>query len=178
MSSWTGKIKEEFKKVLPPTIFFFIILHIVALIRSLMLKETGVEATTTASVLISSLILGKSVLIADMLPFINRFPDKPLVWNVSWKTLMYAIVALVIHFFERLYDYWKETPSLAAANHELLTHISWPRFWAIQILLVTLIFNYCVIAELARALGKSRLKTMFFGPMPLPSSPSARSENP
>ncbi|CAB3809608.1 hypothetical protein [Paraburkholderia fynbosensis] len=172
MSSVTEKIKEEFLKVLPPTIFFFVILHIVALIRTLMVRETGITPTTTASVLISSLILGKSVLIADMLPFINRFPDKPLVWNVSWKTLMYTLVALVIHYLERLYDFWKETHNFAAANHELLTHVSWPRFWAVQILLLTLIFNYCVIAELARALGKKRLKTMFFGPLPKASKQS------
>ena len=92
MSSVTEKIWEEFKKVLPSTIFFFIILHIIALIRSLMVRETGITPPTSASVLIASLILGKSVLIADMLPFINRFPNKPLVWNVSWKTLMYALV--------------------------------------------------------------------------------------
>lgn len=166
MSKLTEKFKEEFKKVLPPTIFFFVILHIVALIRSLMVRETGISVPTTASVLLASLILGKSVLIADMLPFINRFPDKPLVWNVSWKTLMYTLVALVIHYLERLYDYWKEAHSLLAANHTLLTQMSWPHFWAVQILLLTLIFNYCVVAELARALGKSRLKTMFFGPLP------------
>jgi len=172
MSSVTEKIWEEFKKVLPPTIFFFIILHIVALIRSLMLMETGISPPTSASVLIASLILGKSVLIADMLPFINRFPNKPLVWNVSWKTLMYALVALVIHYLERLYDFWKEAGGLVAANHKLLTDISWPRFWAVQILLVTLIFNYCVIAELARVIGKQRLKSIFFGPMPPPSGRS------
>lgn len=166
MSSWTEKAKEEFKKVLPPTIFFFIILHIIALVRTLMVKETGIALPTSGSVLIASLILGKSVLLADMLPFINRFPDKPLVWNVAWKTLMYTIVALVIHYLERLYEFWKEAGSFAAANHEMLVQISWPRFWAIQILLVTLVFNYCVIAELARALGKSRLKRMFFGPLP------------
>lgn len=166
MSRATEEIKEEFLKALPPTIFFFVILHIVVLIRSLMVRQTGIAPTTTASVLVSSLILGKSVLLADMLPFINRFPEKPLIWNVGWKTLMYAIVALVIHYLEQLYDYWKEASGFAAANHELLVHISWPRFWAIQILLVTLIFNYCVIAEIARALGKTRLKTMFFGPLP------------
>lgn len=166
MSHVLEKIKEEFLKVLPPTIFFFVILHIVALIRTLMVREMGISPETSVSVLISSLILGKSVLLADMLPFINRFPDKPLIWNVGWKTLMYAIVALVIHYLERLYDFWKETSSFAAANHQLLTEISWPRFWAIQILLVTLIFNYCVVAELSRVLGKGRLKAIFFGPLP------------
>ncbi|NLP63061.1 hypothetical protein [Paraburkholderia sacchari] len=165
MSHVTEKLKEEFLKVLPPTIFFFVILHIVSLIRSLMVKGTGIELPTSASILLASLILGKAVLIADMLSFINRFPDKPLVWNVSWKTVIYTLVALVIHYLERLYDYWKEAHSFAAANHLLFTEMNWPRFWAVQILLLTLIFNYCVIAELARALGKGRLKKMFLGPI-------------
>ncbi|WP_225923434.1 MULTISPECIES: hypothetical protein [Pseudomonas] len=82
------KIKHEFLKVLPPTLFFFVILHIVALIRTLMIKGSGVELPVSASVLIASMVLGKSVLVADMLPFINRFPDKPLLWNVAWKTGM------------------------------------------------------------------------------------------
>jgi hypothetical protein len=170
MATLTAKIKEEAIKALPPTIFFFVLLHIVALIRSLMVKGTGLELETTESVLIASLVLGKSVLVADMLPFINRFPDKPLVWNVSWKTLIYALVALVVHFCERLYDYWKDAPSLAAANHQLIAEMNWPRFWAIQLLLVTLIFNYCVIAEIARALGRGTLKTMFLGPLHPPRS--------
>jgi len=160
------KIKHEFMKALPPTLFFFVILHIVTLIRSLMIKGTGVDLPVTGSVLIASLILGKSVLLADMLPFINRFPDKPLLWNVGWKTLMYAFVALVIHYLERLYDYWKESSGFMDANALLWSSMNWPRFWAIQILLVTLIFMYCVIAELARVIGREKLKVMFIGPLP------------
>lgn len=102
MSAVIHKIKHEFMKVLPPTIFFFVILHIVALIRALMIKGSGVDLPVSASVLIASLVLGKCVLIADMLPFINRFPDKPLIWNVTWKTLMYALVALIVHYPEHL----------------------------------------------------------------------------
>jgi hypothetical protein len=166
MSALTGKIKHEFMKALPPTIFFFVILHIVAIIRALMIKGTGISLPTSASVLIASLILGKSVLVADMLPFINRFPDKPLIWNVAWKTLMYALVALVVHYLERLYDYWKEAPGIAAANAQLLSDMNWPRFWAVQILLVTLILMYCIIAELARVIGRDKLKAIFLGPLP------------
>jgi hypothetical protein len=165
MSEVMVKIKHEFMKVLPPTVFFFVILHIVALIRSLMIKGSGVDLPVSASVLIASLILGKSVLVADMLPFINRFPNKPLIWNVIWKTLMYALVALIVHYLERLYDFWKEAPNLMEANSLLWASMNWPRFWAVQILLITLIFMYCVIAELARVIGKDRLKVMFVGPL-------------
>ncbi|MNN88036.1 hypothetical protein D3C81_2056690 [compost metagenome] len=79
---------------------------------------------------------------------------------------MYALVALVVHYLERLYEYWKEAPSVMDANAMLWTSMNWPQFWAIQILLITLIFMYCVISELARALGQDRLKKMFLGPLP------------
>jgi hypothetical protein len=41
MSKLATKLKEEFEALLPPTIFFFVALHMVALIRVLMLKGTG-----------------------------------------------------------------------------------------------------------------------------------------
>jgi hypothetical protein len=166
MSKLIARIKHEFMEILPPTIFFFVILHIVSLVRALTTWGTGISLPTSTSVTIAALILGKSVLVANLLPFINRFPEKPLIWNVGWKTAIYTLVALVVHYLEHLYDYWKEAPGLVAANHKLLAEFSWPHFWAIQILLVTLIVNYCVIAELARVIGRDKLKAMFFGPMP------------
>ncbi|BFG77375.1 hypothetical protein PTKU46_54080 [Paraburkholderia terrae] len=87
-------------------------------------------------------------------------------WNVAWKTLMYALVALVVHYLERLDEYWKEAPGPTAANSLLWADINWPRFWAVQIRLVTLILMYCVSAVLARVIGRQKLKAMFFGPFP------------
>jgi hypothetical protein len=159
-----AKIKHEMLKMVPPFIFFFVLLHAVIIIRALMIKGTGVSLNSSVSVVVASLILAKAVLIANMLPFINRYPDRPLIWNAAWKTLIYTIIACIFHFFERLYDYWKETGHLAAANRELLAHINWPQFWAIQILLFLMIGNYCMFAELSRVLGRDVLRAYFLGP--------------
>jgi hypothetical protein len=78
MSKLSTKLKEEFKALLPPALFFFVMLHLIALIRVLMLKGTGIALSTSWQVTLSALILGKAVLVADWLPFINRYPDKPL----------------------------------------------------------------------------------------------------
>lgn len=161
-----AKIKHEMLKMLPPTIFFFVMLNIVLLIRALLTRGTGLSLPTFATVLISALILGKAVLLANMLPFINRFPEKPLIWNAAWKTVIYTIVATFIHYLERLHESWKDTHTLAAANHDVLTNTVWSHFLAIQILLLVLIFNYCVFAELARVIGIERLRAMFLGPIP------------
>src|SRR6266581_2811270 len=63
-----------------------------------MLKGTGISPLGSVSVAVAALILGKAVLIADMLPMINRFPNKPLIYNVAWKTLIYLLVATLIHY--------------------------------------------------------------------------------
>jgi hypothetical protein len=166
MSKIAHTIKHELLEMVPPTIYFFVILHIVALIRALMVEGSGLPPATTASIAVAALVLGKSVLLANALPYINRFPEKPLIWNVCWKSVVYFLVAFVIHYLEHLYDFWKTAPGIAAANEKLLAAIVWPHFWAIQILLAVLIINYCIATELARVVGGKELMTMFFGPLP------------
>ncbi|WP_345814279.1 hypothetical protein AAGS40_05515 [Paraburkholderia sp. PREW-6R] len=166
MNKLMATARHEFVEMLPPTIFFFVILHLVVIIRALMTRGTGLSLPTTASVTVAALILGKSVLLANHLPFVNRFPDKPLVWNAGWKTLIYTLVALCFHYLEHLYDYWKDSPNLFDANRTLLAQLNWSHFWAIQILLVTLIANYCVFAELGHVIGRDKLKAIFLGPLP------------
>jgi hypothetical protein len=166
MSKLSTKLKEEFASLLPPTIFFFVALHLVALIRVLMLKGTGIALSTSWQVTVSALILGKAVLVADMLPFINRYPDKPLAYNVAWKTTIYVLVAMLIHYLERLVDFWRQTGSLIAGNQKLLAEIVWPHFWAIQIILVALILMYCTMHELVRVIGRDKVLEMFFGVRP------------
>jgi hypothetical protein len=168
MTKLSTKLKEEFFKLLPPTIFFFVALHIVAFIHVLMLKKTGVAPSSSVSIGVAALILGKAVLIADMLPFINRFPNKPLIYNVGWKTVIYWLISVAIHYVERVIEFWRQTGSFGAGNEKLLAEIVWPHFWAIQIILLVLIAMYCTMHELVRVIGKEKVLRMFFGPMPAP----------
>jgi hypothetical protein len=168
MSKASSKLKEEFFKLLPPTIFFFVALHIVAFVRVLMLKGTGVAPSSSISIAVAALILGKAVLIADMLPMINRFPNKPLIYNIAWKTVIYLLLSAVIHYLERLIDFWRQAGGFVAGNQKLLSEIIWPHFWAIQIILFVLIAMYCTMRELVRVIGREKVLRIFFGPMPVP----------
>jgi hypothetical protein len=166
MKKLLEKLKEEFLKLLPPTLFFFVALHIVALIRSLMVKGTGIESMTSLSVTVAALVLGKSVLIADMLPAINRFPSKPLIYNVAWKSAIYLVVAAFLHYVENLFDYWHKAGGFVAGNRDLVEHIVWAHFLAIQLLLLVMVVMYVTTSELIRVIGAQEVKRMFFGPIP------------
>src|SRR5437667_11104703 len=168
MSKLSTKLKEEFFKLLPPTIYFFVALHIVAFVRVLMLEKTGIAPSSSISIAVAALILGKAVLIADLLPLINRFPHKPLIYNIAWKTVIYLLLSSFIHYLERLIDFWRETGGFVAGNQKLLSEIVWPHFWAIQLILFVLIAMYCTMHELVRVIGKEKVLRIFFGPMPAP----------
>ena len=168
MTKLSSILKKEFFELLPPTIYFFVALHIVAFIRVLMLKGTGIAPLSSISIAVAALILGKAVLIADMLPLINRFPHKPLIYNIAWKTVIYLLLSAVIHYLERLIDFWRQAGSFVAGNQKLFAEIIWPHFWAIQIILFVLIAMYCTVHELVRVIGREKALRIFFGPMPAP----------
>jgi hypothetical protein len=162
------KLKEEFFAILPPTIFFFVALHLLTFIRVLMARGSHFEPLSTTSIAVASLILGKAVLIADVLPPINRYPNKPLAYNIAWKTMIYLVMASVIHYLERLIDFSRQAGGLVAGNEKLLSEIVWPHYWAVEIILFILILMYCTVRELARVIGKQKMLRLFLGPTPLP----------
>ncbi len=156
------KLKEEALAMVPPTIFFFVALHLIALVRALMTQGTGVPVTSSAQIALAALIVGKAVLLADLWPPINRFPQRPLIYNVVWKTVIYYVAASLIHYLERLFDFSRQAGGVVAGNRLLLAEMIWPHFLAIQIILLSIIFAYCVIRELGHALGEDKVFSMFF----------------
>ena len=163
MSKVWRTIKHEFFEVLPPSIFFLISFNIVLLDRALMARQYGLELSSEAGATVMALLVAKVVLIADKLPFINRFPEKPLMYNVVWKTAVYVFASLLLHYLEHLTPLWWRLGSFLAANDRLREEIVWPHFWAIQILLLVLIFFYCTMRELVRVIGRDKVLEIFFG---------------
>ena len=169
MNKVWATVKHEFHEVLPPTIFFLISFHIVVLDRALMLREYGVQVSAIAGATVAALLVAKVVLIADKLPFINRFPEKPLMYNVLWKTLIYVSASVIVHYLEHLLPVWWRMGGFGAANEHVWSEIVWPHFWAVQLWLVVLIFIYCAMRELVRVIGRQQVVNIFFGaPASLP----------
>jgi len=157
------RLMHEFHEVLPPTIFFLLSFYIVVINRRLMLREYGLPLVSIAGATMAALLIAKVVLITDKFPFINRFPDKPLMYNVVWKTAIYVVAALLIHYLEHLVPLWWRTGDLGAANRQLVSEIVWPHFWGTQLWLIVLLFVYCALRELIRAIGREQVLVMFFG---------------
>ena len=155
-------LKNEFLEMLPPTIFFFVVFHIIAFTRALMAKQYGITIESSASATIGALIVGKSILIADALPLFNWFRQKRLIYNVAWRIFLYVIIILLFQFFEELIPLISKYGAISTASEHLIEEIKWPQFWATHIILIVFLVVYSLATEVIRAVGRNELLEIFF----------------
>lgn len=163
MSGFLAKVKHEALEVIPPTIFFFIAIGLLIQTKRLLLQQYGIGFTDFGAAIIGALIIAKVVLIADYFPFINKFPNKPLIYNVLWKTIIYLIAAFLVRLGEHFVPLVFKYSSVREAAAHLLDDVVWPQFWIIYIWLSVLLFVYCSLRELIRVIGKDQVLKLFFG---------------
>ena len=65
---------KELKELLPPTVFFAISFNLVVLTTQLILADYLVHLWNFMIATTAALVVGKSVLVADALPFFRRWP--------------------------------------------------------------------------------------------------------
>jgi hypothetical protein len=160
----SDKRKSKLLSVIPTVLFFFIVFQLLAFTRALILKGYGIQASTFLQATIAALVVGKVVVLADLLPMMNRFPNRPLVYNIVWKTSIYMVTAIVVRYAEHLIPRMLEYRNLTGANSHLLDEVIWPHFWLVQLWLLVCFFMYCTIRELGRVLGREKVRAMFLGP--------------
>ncbi|MDH3893092.1 MAG: hypothetical protein OES78_00900 [Chromatiales bacterium] len=72
-------IGREVREILPATIFFPILFHLVSMTKSLILSEHSIPLSHSATATVLALVVAKVILIADTLPTMKSFADKPLI---------------------------------------------------------------------------------------------------
>jgi hypothetical protein len=162
MSTLGHKLKHELQELIPVTVFFFVAFQLLALTQTLMLEQYGIRVSVFLAATVGALVVAKVVIIADHFPLVNRFPEKPLIYNVLWKTAIYFVASLAVRYAEHLIHFWRKTGEVAAANRRLIDETIWPHFWAVQLWLLILLLVYCALRELVRALGREQIIKMFF----------------
>ena len=160
----TSILKKELRELIPPVIYFFIAITLLLVTHALVEEELGgVEVLDFGKAAIGALLVGKILLIVDAFHFIDRYPDRPLIWNTLWKTAIYFVTALIFQYLEGMIPLWIDHGSLSAGNDAFFAAISWPHFWLVQLWLFVLLFVYCAGRELFRKVGREQVWAWFLG---------------
>lgn len=164
MKSILAFLKHEFLRMLPPTIYFLVIFHVLAFARQLMIQEWGVQVSSSVAATIGALIVGKAVLVADALPIVKRIARTRLAYDIAFRTLLYLLLALLFKLVEELIPALGREGGFTTAVTEVFGEIQWPRFLLVNIFMAMFLLFYNLLTGLIRALGQAEFRRLLWQP--------------
>jgi hypothetical protein len=156
-------VKQEAGKFLANAVFFSTGFCLILLAERLVARAAGIEVASVFQALYGGLIVAAMLRVVDLLPFVHAFPGKPLIYNIVWKSSLYIAASLVYRYVKPLVKYLFQGMSFPAAASGAMHEFILTRRWAIEIWLAMLLVVYVTMRELGRAIGRDRMKEMFFG---------------
>lgn len=168
---------REAREMLPPALYFLVSFNLLVLTVQELDPAYGTTTVSYVTATIGALLVGKAVLLADVLPFFHRHAHRPLVYNTAWKAFLYFAVTLVLHLVERVITIARGRYGLVNGIEDVASHFNWPHFLVVQLWLALLLLIYSACREVVQALGPRRMFALFFV-TPAPAHGSAPASEP
>lgn len=156
-------LKEETISVIPAILYFGIAFNLVYFTRSLALGPGYAQHTSYLKINIAALLVGKVLLIANSLPFINLFPKKPLIYNIIWKFFLYNLCVFIVELTDIFCGVALKNSSVALGLQRIKLDLVSPIFWSTQLTLWLLFLFFVVFTEFFRRLGRDKVLKILFG---------------
>ena len=155
-------VAREVREVLPATILFLCLFHLIALTKAVALGDYSRSALRATTATVGALIVAKAILVVEALPISRRFASNRAM-HILWKTLLFGTVALLFRFLEEIIELASKHGGLVAATKVMVREIVWPLFWVLALWVLGGLLLYALASELVRAVGSTKVKEIFFG---------------
>ena len=159
--SW---IKRELFHIVPIFAFFLISFTLINWVEAFLFEHMGVTPFRFAEVALAAALIAKVVLVVDHWSLTNRYRNRPLIYPILWKTVLYWFILLVVRFLIRL------IPFLVGAHDrfegewdQFLRNNNWNLFISIQFYYLLLLCIFVTFQELTLKLGSTKMRRLFFG---------------
>lgn len=162
MNRIAALLAHEFRQVLPAMLFFFVLFHLIALTRAVVLGEEGASMLRAATATVGALLVAKAILVVEALP-IGRLYGRRRVGRIIWKTFLFALVTLLFRILEEMIPVLLRHEGMEAALRAMVREIHWPLFSVLNLWIVGGLLLYSLAAEFYHALGAEWVKGLLFG---------------
>jgi hypothetical protein len=156
-------IWREIVYIMPAIIFFAITFNLIMFTETLMLQHNMPSNLSYGLATLAALLVGKFIIIVNTFPYINAFPNKPMIYNIVWKLLIYGILLILFRIAEKALDLFFKYHNITVICDKIDMIVATPMFWAIQIWLIMSFTVYIVASEFTRVIGRDKMMTLLVG---------------
>lgn len=154
--------RELFRDLAPKVLFFFSAFILIFLLFKLFVEQYSIEFSAFTKAAVGALILGKVIPLLDWAQSGHRFETHRRVVVIACKTLVYALVVIVLGIGERIFEASRKQRSWNGGVHFVIANANIDRFLGLVLLISLVVGTYLTLQEIDRAMGKGALFRLLF----------------
>jgi hypothetical protein len=151
---------HEFKELLFITLYLYITIGAVILMKTAVLRTQGIEFAPWGIAIVKAVVLAKFMLIGEAMKIGGRNTTGPLIWPTVQKAFGLLVLLIAMTIIEEAVVGLFHHQSIAASLSDLFG----PRLeetLAGYLIMLLVLLPYCAFRVLGEALGEGRLVRMF-----------------
>jgi hypothetical protein len=152
---------EEFKVYWIIVFYLGIFLGALTNYRRLILAEFGVSYVNYGVAVIEALIIAKVILVAKAFRFSRWLENRPLLYPVIFKAVLFGVLVFLFGIVERVVEAWFHKEGVATAIQKIGA-IGLYELSARALMLILAFVPFFAFWEVGRIVGFRRLAAMFF----------------
>jgi hypothetical protein len=153
---------EEFKRFVAIFLYLWVVFGLLSIHTSLVLSQRHLDYEEHTFAIINALVFAKVLLLGEELHLGRRFENKPLIYPILYKCLVFSIVLICFHVVETVAGgVWHgnsikdSIPPLLGWNPKGLLAVGFTSF--------VLLLPFFGFREIARVMGRTEMRTLLFG---------------
>jgi hypothetical protein len=158
-----GRLLHEAREAAIPTLYFFIGFNLIVLTTNLLVAQYVVAVSNFMLATMAALVVGKAVLVANKLPFVDHYDRAPMIQPILFKTAVYWVAVFFARLLERFVQFVVVQGKPIGDFPAYLEYtFSWHRFAAISLWILALFLIYVTATEFGRLFGPGEIARLLF----------------
>lgn len=157
-----GKALEEVKRFVVIFLYLWIVFGLLSIHKSLVLSQRHLDYEEHTFAIINAFVFAKVLLVGEQLHLGRRFQDKPLIYPILYKCLVFSVVLICFHVVESAgVGMWHgqtiadSIPPMFGWNPKGLLAVGFSCF--------VLLLPFFGFREMARVTGHAEMRALLFG---------------
>lgn len=155
------RAKDQIRDFALMAFYLWIVFGMMALHESIILSQHQINFVAHGLAIVNALVFAKVMLVAEDFHLGHRFHDKPLIYSVLFKSILFAITLICFHIVEHvLIGMWHGKPmaeSIAEVGANGLVGIV-----SLGIIGTVALVPFFLLSEISRVIGRDNFWALFF----------------
>jgi hypothetical protein len=143
---------HEFRTILPPTILFLFLFHMLAITKAVAQNDLNFDALRATTATVAALIVAKAIMVVQVLPFARWFSAHRGI-HILWRSFLFWLMAVLFHVLEEVASIALKLKSFDGALRVYSDQLYWPMFCVAIVWLFGGLLLYSILSEIVEAVG-------------------------